>query len=206
MKSIKLRVVNQSADANNSDIVIFQKNIAPSFDQLAVAWRCIRNLGRDCNHPFEYDLDMEVCASDSWGNYTERFNAFPGNKFSMQKDHSGDVLKQEGRSVSPKEVEVYNALDMGAVTANIYRSGKLLAAKTGIAPGQKAVFQFKPTIYIGVASQIVEGQVMSSAIMTAINTEVSLLGVASADIVMTGGGPGREATPFVFTLENVIWA
>jgi hypothetical protein len=66
------------------------------------------------------------------------------------------------------------------------------------------VFEFKPTIWIGVASQIVQGQVMDSAIISNINTEISLLGIASADIVMTGGGPGANSTPFAFNLENIV--
>ena len=71
-------------------------------------------------------------------------------------------------------------------------------------PWQKAVFEFKPTIWIGVASQVVQGQVMNSAIISNINTELSLLGIASADIVMTGGGPGANSTPFAFNLENIV--
>ena len=45
---------------------------------------------------------------------------------------------------------------------------------------------------------------MNSAILSDINTELSLLGIQSADIVMTGGGAGPQATPFEFTLENVV--
>ncbi|MNT99836.1 hypothetical protein D3C72_2427920 [compost metagenome] len=66
------------------------------------------------------------------------------------------------------------------------------------------MFQFKPTIWIGVASQIVQGQVMNSAIISNINTQLSLLGIASADIVMTGGGPGANTTPFAFHFENIV--
>jgi hypothetical protein len=43
-----------------------------------------------------------------------------------------------------------------------------------------------------------------SAVVSNINTELSLLGIKSADIVMTGGGPGASATPFAFSLENVV--
>jgi hypothetical protein len=35
------------------------------------------------------------------------------------------------------------------------------------------------------------------------DTELSLYGISSADIVMTGGGPGPNSTPFQFTLQNV---
>jgi hypothetical protein len=37
-------------------------------------------------------------------------------------------------------------------------------------------------------------------------TELSLLGVASADIVMTGGGTKLKPAPFVFNLQNLKWA
>lgn len=45
---------------------------------------------------------------------------------------------------------------------------------------------------------------MNSAIISIFNTEFSLLGVAGADIVMTGGGPGQDAASFEFKLENVV--
>ena len=48
------------------------------------------------------------------------------------------------------------------------------------------------------------GQIMKPAIVSNINTELFLLGVASADIVMTGGGPGASAARFAFKLENVV--
>jgi len=117
---------------------------------------------------------------------------------------SGDRLVPAGAGTSSKEVQVLNSLPVGAINASIYKAGKLLAVKTSIAPQQKAVFEFKPTIWIGVASQIVQGQVMDSAIISNINTELSLLGIASADIVMTGGGPGANSTPFAFNLENIV--
>lgn len=33
--------------------------------------------------------------------------------------------------------------------------------------------------------------------------QLSLDGISSADIIMTGGGTGPQATPFTFSLENV---
>ena len=53
---------------------------------------------------------------------------------------------------------------------------------------------------------MVEGQPLNAAIVSSVNTEISLLGIASADIVMTGGGAGPGAKPFVFTLQNVVMA
>lgn len=204
MNAIQLNFINQSNDINNSPVVIFQKNVANSFSELAVAWIVIQNCGMGDNHPFTYPLTMQVSASDSYGNFTPQLDATPGQLFQVSLTPSGDTLSAIGTASVPSETQVVNNLAKGAINANIYRDGKLLAAKTSVAPGQKAAFQFKPTIWIGVASQIVQGAVINSAIVAQINTELSLLGVASADIVMTGGGPGKGSTPFQFSLQNVV--
>ena len=203
MADIKLNYIDMSNDPNNSEIVIFQKNVATTFDELAVAWTVIKNCGQGNNHPFTFPLEFEVGASDSWGNHTPQLAATNGQLFGMVLNPSGNELVYVGPGTSSREVQVANQLAKGAISANMYKDGRLLATKTSIAPGQKAVFQFKPTIFIGVSSQITQGQILNSAIISSINTEISLLGVASADIVMTGGGPGSNATPFQFTLENV---
>ena len=38
---IQLNFINNSNDANNSQVVIFQKNVATDFDELAVAWQVV---------------------------------------------------------------------------------------------------------------------------------------------------------------------
>jgi len=205
MPDIKLKFINQSGDYNNSTVVIFQKNQATSFDEIAVAWTVINNCGHESYHPFTFPMDMYVSASDSYGNYTELMPTSNGQQYSMIRDNSGDVLRLTGKAASAKEIDVLNQLDTGAINANIYKDGKLLATKTNIVPGQKAVFEFKPTIFIGVVSQVEEGDVMDSAILSNINTELSLLGVISADVVMTGGGRGASSTAFQFSLQNVLY-
>jgi hypothetical protein len=203
---IQLNFINESNDTNNSEIVIFAKNVAVEVGELAVAWLVIKNCGLGDNHPFVYPSSQAVAASDSWGNYTPQLTAQYGEKFSMVLESSGDVLKYAGPAASPTEIEVANALPKGAINAYVYKAGKRFAEATNIAPDQEAVFQFKPTLWLGVVSQVDEGQVMNSAILSEVNTEISLLGIASADIVMTGGGAGANATPFVFTLQNVVMA
>lgn len=203
MEQINLTLYNHSNETDNAEVVIFQKNVATDYDELAVAWKVIKNLGQSNYHPFTYSLEMAVSANDSYGNFTPHMVAYPGQMFQMVKNPTGDVLQQNGKSTSPKEVQVLNGLEAGAIGASIFRDGRLLAKKTAIAPEQKAVFEFKPTIWIGVVSQVQEGQVMDSAVLSNINTEISLLGVSSADIVWTGGGPGITSTPYRFTLQNV---
>jgi hypothetical protein len=203
---IRLNFINQSNDANNSAIVFFQKNVAADFGELAVAWTVIRYCGQGDNHPFVFPMTMTVGSSDSYGNYTPQLPAQEGQLFQMVLTSSGDKLVPMGAGTSAKEVQVLNNLSKGAIDANVYKDGKLFATKTSVAPRQKAVFAFKPTLWIGVVSEVGQGQVMNSAILADINTELSLLGIASADIVMTGGGSGANSTPFAFNLQNVVMA
>jgi hypothetical protein len=201
--NVQLNFINNSQDANNSEIVVFQKNVATNFDELAVAWHVIKYCGYGDNHPFVFPVSMQVSASDSYGNYTPQLDSQHGQLLQVDLTASGQKLVAAGSATSAKEVQVLNNLPKGAINACIYKDGKLLAVKTSVAPQQKAVFTFEPTIWIGVVSQVVQGEVMNSAIISQVNTELSLLGIASADIVMTGGGPGPNPPPFKFSLENV---
>jgi len=206
VNSIKLQLINQSDDANDSEVLVFQKNVATGFSELAVAWQVIQNLGQGDRHPFQYSTTLQVDASDSWGNYTPQFTVAPGQAYQMSYTKSGDQLGPYPSGAGlPTDIDVLNNLPQGAISCNIYRSGTLVATRTAVAPGQKATFEFKPTIFIGVASQITQGQVLDSAILSQINTEISLLGLKSADIIMTGGGPGPDSRPFQFTLANQVY-
>lgn len=201
---IKLNFINRSNDTNNSTVVIFQKNVGEDLGETAVAWQVIKNCGRLDNHPFSYPLQFEVSASDSYGNYSPAMLAYDGQAYQMVKDNSGDVLQISAEAAaSQDEVEVRNDLAQGAIAAHAVRDGKICATVPGLAPGQKAVFKFTPRIRIGVMSQINEGDTLSAAILSQLQTELDLTGVTSADIVMTGGGPGAKADPFRFELENI---
>jgi hypothetical protein len=205
-QGVRLNFVNRSNDVNNSEVVIFATNVAPGLGELAIAWTVIKYCGQGGNHPFTYPLSQTISASDSWGNFTAQQAAPAGQQFAVVLTNSGNQLTSHGPATSPQEIQLLNALEQGAVNAQIYKDGRLFAIATGIAPQQMAVFEFRPVIWIGVASQIEEGAVISSAIVSQVNTEISLLGIASADIVMTVGGAGPDATPFLFTLQNVVMA
>ncbi|EDT04283.1 conserved hypothetical protein [Burkholderia ambifaria IOP40-10] len=202
--NINLNFVNLSNDVNNSQIVIFQKNVSTDFDELAIAWKVITNCGRGDNHPFVFPMLTTVSASDADGNYMPQKRADNGQLFNVSRSTSGNVLALAGPAPTSREIQLRNDLSQGAITASVFKDNRLLAHKTGIVPGQKAVFEFKPTLWIGTASQIEQGAVMNSAVLSDINTELSLLGIKSADIVMTGGGGGTTATAYQFRLANVV--
>lgn len=201
--NIQLKYINKSNDKNNSDVVIFQKATNPDYNMETIAWKVIRNCGTGDYHPFEYDYNLKINAADSYGNFTPSFNADPDDLLHMMKDDTGDVLKLiKGGSTNPDEIQVVNKLTKGSINACCYRSGKLLAKKVNVVPDEEAIFAFHPKIYVGVISDIAEGEVMSSAIVNEINTEISLSGLKSAVIAMRGGGSGANSSAYTFSLED----
>jgi len=198
---IKINFINKSHDRNNSQVVIFEKNIAAGFEEIAVAWKVIKYCGINWSHQFTYPLDFEVAARDSFGNYSDLKWASYGQKWSVVEDDSGDILQlTDGIIASTSEIAIANGLSVGAIDAEIYRDGSLAAVKNGVSPGEKAVFEFEPYIYVGINSQVQEGEAMNSAVMKDFNTKISLKGINEAELVMTGGGTGIYATPFKFDL------
>lgn len=202
--SLALTLVNQSSDTNNSTVLIFQKSTLAGLGETAVAWHVIQNLGRGWTHPFVYEFGLQVGTSDSYGNSSPLLPAAPGQLFSDFKNSSGDQIKLDGDMPNnTSDIWVQNDLGIGAADACVYRSGKLLAKKTGVVPGQAAAFQFNASIYIGVISQwdVKPGQLLNSGILSTVNSQVSLAGLSgSANIVMSGGGPGPSAVSFKFDL------
>lgn len=200
----QLNFINLSNDSNNSVFVIFQKNLAAAADDyLPVAWHVIENCGISDQHPFSFPKAMAIGATDSWGNHTPQMPAQYGAMYYVGRTSEGDRLSPCGPASSNREVQLLNGLSSGAIDGGIYKEGRLLALAHHIAPGRKAAFAFKHNIWIGVASQATEGQVLSANMVANANTELSLDGIASADLVLRGGGPGRNAMPFSFSLENI---
>lgn len=136
MPHIQLNFINNSNDTNNSQVVIFQKNEAFNFGERPVAWKTIDNVGRGYNHPFTFSLQNDVVASDSWGNFTPIQSAAEGRQFNVIQSASGAELKAIG-TIDGNQVHVINDLVTGAINAHIFKDGKLLATKTGLARAKR---------------------------------------------------------------------
>ena len=144
---IELNFVNHSNDANNSDIVIFQKNAAT--DDFPVAWLVIRNCGPGDNHPFNYPVAMAVSAGDRWGNDTPWLPGQDGQMFAVTRAGEGAALAYAGPSADPATVQVRNDLADSAIVARLHKEGRVAAIVAGLAPQQIAAFRLAPTIWIG---------------------------------------------------------
>lgn len=203
---IHLTYVNQSDDVDDTEVVVFARNPG-GIGELPVAWLVIQQCGRGDSHPFVYSDSSAVGAVDSFGNQTALLPSEPGQAFAMTRAPSGDVLAATGSSAQWPSIGVANHLPTGTIDAYLYKDAQPCLAKTGLAPGETAVFSPPTQLWFLAASQVQQGQIMNSALVEQSNPfEVELAGVASADIVLTGGGAGPDAKPFVFTLTNVVKA
>lgn len=201
--AIKLNFINRSADANDSPVVILQRNEAPGFDRTTIAWKVIEHCAPGDNHPFTFSMDTCIAASDSYGNFTPQVPAAPGQQFAVKPSSAGARVEATGPAASEQAIELVYDLTQGALNAWISRDGHWLATVTGITPGQKVLFELKTGIWIGVAPPgVVEGQILDSAIHNDINTQLSLLGIRKANIIMSGGPHGQ---PYTFHLEEVAY-
>lgn len=201
---IKLNFINRCNDYRHYPVVIFQQNVIDNGLGAPVAWKVIRHCGQQQYHPFTFASEMSVTVSDAYGNYLPELPAEDGQIYSVVQNLHGGMELNKHAGYMPHTVQVRNDLPLGAIDAHYYRDGRLLATTSSIAPGQKVFFQFTSTIWVGVSFEVKEGEEIPLPVMSEIQTEINLLGIASADLVMTGGGPGANSTPFRFNLEHVV--
>lgn len=200
---ITLNLINQS-DSISAPIVIFMRNAAAA-DQNAdlIAWQVVNNFGAGDQYPFVFAATPQVSATGPSGDATPLVAAGDGQTLEMTTGATGDLLMVSGAFGIPDGFRVTNGLPTGTIDVSVFNSGKLCAIAKSLVPEQTAPFTFRPTLWIGTVSGIAEGQVLSAADLLHLLSEISLLGVASADIVMSvqSGTTDRQVT---FELENIV--
>ena len=197
--NISLNFINQSSMQQSANVVIYQINTATLPGTPVVAWIVIQNCGFNCNHPFTLEQFVEIGAADSNGNFSPRLRARPGQAFKTVTQASGHNLILNGTSSNGDEIQIENGLDQ-VISAMVYQDNRIVSRWGQIGPGDTANFSFKPTIMIGVAPGVSQGQMLDPADLADITTELSLLGVQSAEIIMTGSGASDD--PYHFKLKN----
>ncbi len=203
MKSaIRLKLINQSEDAANNKIVVFQKDIGDVRSPRPIAWKVINNLTKGNQCTFHYPAGFQISAKDGWGHpITKSMDASGGHRYAVCKDSFGGQIQRRGPSGNQKTIEIANNLNKENILAEIYKDGKLLAKKTHIPPHKAANFRFKPSIWLGVVQHVNEGEVIPVGVLDQIQNEIHLKGILSADIILTG----NEIRGYQFRLENILF-
>lgn len=208
MSAIKLTFRNNAQDITNTDVVLFQKNTDASVNHDVIAWKVIRQCAIGDVNSFPYPLTQQLSIVDPWGRYSALQDAGNGDVFSVGEpaDQGGTVLTRTRERGNPNMITVRNDLAVGSIDIVMYKDGRQLSFKMGVAPGEESVFEMSPYIYIGTCAGVDEGDILDADTVSSSFTKLSLLGLKSADINMSGGGSGTRAAPLVFALANQKYA
>lgn len=201
---MKLRFRANTPYASDSDVVIYQKNLASYEGKQAVAWQVFKHPAKGDVIDFTYPETMQMAVEDSSGQLTALQEVAYGELWEAVEINGATVLMLAGDSASSAQIQFQNNLSGESVTANIYRDEQLIATTSAIAPGQEALFQFIPDFWMGVVPEAEAGQVLTSGMIYALDNQISCLGIASADIVMTGGSSVASSKPFTFEIKHVV--
>lgn len=189
--NIKIKYINNSINKDLPKIFVFARNETPNFDSLrdGIAWKVIENIGRGSSCEFVYPLETLVGATWNDGsNRTAMFGSQIGKRYTVSKDETGIVMKENGAALDRKAIEINNTIHtQNGISAQLYKDGRLLMDKKTVAFEQKATFVLKPNLYFGIASEVQEGEMISSAVLNADHFhELRLDGLSSVTISLNG--------------------
>lgn len=199
ISGIRLNIINISGQ-NNLNVVLFQKNLVGGFDDPVVAWTVIDHLnnGRNRNIIFGDTLSIGYKKIDTLSSIIP---VTPGQQIIANEDYTVGV---NGTAESVNEIEILsNVFTLAAITGRLYRTERLLMQVGPLDNGSTGYFRAGHTLWIGILDGISQGDIMGSDVLSQFNTEISLLGISSADVVISGGS---EGAPFQFTLQNIVYA
>ncbi|MGD2085910.1 MAG: hypothetical protein PVH61_06985 [Candidatus Aminicenantes bacterium] len=199
---VKITYVNNSGNTDKPSIFVFTKNLVPTFDVLkdGVAWRVMPDIGKGSSSCFVYPIITTVQAM--WGdcNKTRTLDATIGKRYTVLEDDTGIVLVPNGDASQSTAIEVNSLVQVdGGIRAQLCKDGKVMMTKQIVAYDQKATFILHPKLYWGIASEIQEGQLISSAVLNTDNFfEQDIEGVLEAVVTLTGNA--KEG--YQFYVEN----
>lgn len=198
----QLTFLNQQA-GGDAEVVLFQKLGLPGSVSRPLAWKVIQRCGRNCTHPFSYTGLLELNVIDAYGNHTPRVAAGAGGRYRYAAVGEDRQLCAARHAQGSDLLLVRNELMQGAIRALLCQGGRPLALSDAVAPRQIAGFQLgPPQLWIALAAGVQAGQVLPTQLIEQA-TALPLADLASATIVLRGGG-GAQARAHSFTLERQV--
>ncbi|MDF2700885.1 MAG: hypothetical protein K0Q49_2448 [Haloplasmataceae bacterium] len=201
--NVKITYVNRSMNKDLPKVFIFTKNEVPNFDSLkdGVAWKVIPNIGRESSCQFIFPIETEVCAS--WDNgtcTTKKLISEIGDKYTIEQDDTGIIIAKDGNASDIKSIDVVNNLHIdNGIAVQLYKDGRMMMTKNIVGYDQKATFVLHPKLYWGIASEIQEGDMISSAVLNSESFfEQDLEGVSN----VTMGLYGNAKDGYQFKVES----
>ena len=203
--TVKITYVNHSMNQDLPKIFLFLKNEIPTFDALrdGVAWRVIEDVGRGSSCTFPFPIQTKVAAS--WNDHscrTATLDSSVGKRYCVCEDETGITIAEDGNAGNTRSLDVANDVHVeNGISVDLYKDGKLMMTKHTVAYGQKATFVLHPKLYWGLASEIQEGEQLSSAVLNSDSFfEQNLEGVSEVTVELHGNA--EEGYQFKITDER----
>ena len=201
--NIKITYVNRSMNQDLPKIFLFLKNEIPTFDVLrdGVAWRVIEDVGHGSSCKLNYPIETEVSAS--WNDHTcqtAMLLSAIGKRYCVVEDETGITIVEDGNAGNTRSIDVASQIHVtNGISVDLYKDGKLMMRKKTVAYDQKATFVLHPKLYWGLASEIQEGEQLSSAVLNSDSFfEQDLEGVTE----VTVGLYGNAQDGYRFAIES----
>lgn len=126
---------------------------------------------------------------DDSGHVCEQHLTDEGQHWDIIHSKTRDWMILTGYAAKREQIEIKNALPRESVAAQIYKDGRLLAVFPALPPKQTAAFRFEKTLCVGLTTDpIKEGAMIREPSFPQGVTELSLVGLTQADLILTGQG------------------
>lgn len=194
------KVVNSTNDSTPKKIIIILKSVAGSFDESGVqAWKTLMFNGsanelKYFNFSGEYTIKAE--------GISHGIEAVRGKRY--QVNQAGTGLELLGNASSVNEYQFKNNTSNNLTVSILKDKNKI--ETTTVTPNQIKAWQFNTTFWIAAFSTDTDTSGSIEELLPEVNTQINLMGVRSADVVMTGGGAGPSAQPISFSLQNIVYS
>lgn len=188
---VKITYVNRSLNMSEPKIFLFAKNEIPTFDSLqnGIAWKVIEKVGRGSSCVFPYPEETKICASwDDGTCFTDMLPAECGRSYNITMNETGIVLLEGENAGNSRSLDVRSEIHTpGGLSVSLYKDGRVLASENIVAYNQKATFIVNSKLYWGIASEIQEGEQVSSAVLNSTSFfEQDLIGVSEVTVALHG--------------------
>ncbi|MDB5959322.1 MAG: aromatic ring-opening dioxygenase LigA [Massilia sp.] len=195
---VVLTVLNRRRDGATSQLVLFKKNSAAADDPV-LAWKVLRcPAGQEARVVVPFS--QQVGVFDPRGSHAGLESASAGDCFEVadarRAGSGGAAAPLLGRTqdhlaaIGPNMVGVHNGTSDGVLDVVLYKDGRPLCRQGALAPGTTIVFEVLPYLHVGLCAGVAEGAMLDAATVAAA-MRISLLGLKSADLILTGGA-GEE--------------
>ncbi|WP_426197362.1 hypothetical protein [Massilia sp. DWR3-1-1] len=167
-----------------SQVVLFKKNSAAGADDAVLAWKVIRICAGQ-HARVVLPFSQQIGVFDPCGAHAGLHDAFAGDMFDVAAGAGTPLLARSVVAAGPNMVGVRNATAAGLLEVVLYKDGRPLCRCGAVAPATTAVFEVLPYLHVAVCPGITEGAIVDAHAVAGA-TRISLLGLKSADLVLTG--------------------